>query len=115
MAYTSKKDQTVAAHRHYLKNKKEIKKRARKFLQLARIRNRKHTNAYLKEHPCIDCSEKDIIVLEFDHVRETKLDSICRMVNNGFSIKRIDKEIAKCKIRCANCHRRKTKLTYTPV
>jgi hypothetical protein len=62
---------------------------------------------YLRKHPCVDCGESDIVVLDFDHVRGTKKNSISRLrLSNG--IKTIQAEIAKCEVRCANCHRRKT-------
>lgn len=63
---------------------------------------------YLQTHPCVDCGETDIIVLDFDHVRGEKDAEISRLVANGASILRIEAEIEKCEIRCANCHRRAT-------
>ena len=62
---------------------------------------------YLSNHSCVDCGEPDPLVLEFDHLYG-KEDSVCKMCMNASSIKRIQKEIEKCEIRCANCHRRKT-------
>lgn len=62
---------------------------------------------YLKSHPCIDCGEIDPIVLEFDH-RANKEIQICDMVRAGHAISRVEKEIAKCDVRCANCHKKKT-------
>ena len=73
----------------------------------ARERNREYIWEYLKTHCCVDCSEPDPLVLEFDHLYG-KEDSVCIMCNNASSIERIQKEIDKCEIRCANCHRRKT-------
>jgi hypothetical protein len=61
---------------------------------------------YLLQHPCIDCGETDPIVLEFDH-RSDKEQNIANLIKNG-NVARIEKEIAKCDVRCANCHRRKT-------
>lgn len=63
---------------------------------------------YLKSHPCVDCGEKDPRVLEFDHVRDVKDMAISSMLRNNHSIERIQSEIVKCDVRCANCHRRKT-------
>jgi len=68
-----------------------------------------YIGSYLSAHPCVDCGEKDILVLEFDHRdRKEKEIDICQTVRHGYSIDRIKKEILKCEVRCANCHRRKT-------
>jgi hypothetical protein len=63
--------------------------------------------AYLMEHPCIDCGEPDVVCLEFDHVRGKKRGNISRMLGDH-PWSTIENEIAKCVVRCANCHRRKT-------
>lgn len=66
-------------------------------------------NSYLKDHPCTDCKETNIVVLEFDHVRGEKKQDISRMVNSC-SIQAVKEEIGKCEVRCANCHRMATYL-----
>ncbi|MES1975847.1 MAG: hypothetical protein V4472_25595 [Pseudomonadota bacterium] len=63
--------------------------------------------AYLAEHRCVDCGEDDPTVLEFDHVRGKKIRAIASMTV-GYSWPMILAEIAKCEVRCANCHRRRT-------
>lgn len=67
-----------------------------------------YTYDYLLFHSCVDCGENDPIVLEFDHVRGKKRNAICFMIGRGCSLTSIKKEIEKCEVRCANCHRRKT-------
>jgi len=62
---------------------------------------------YLKKHPCIDCGETDPIVLEFDH-RGDKLGNISQFVAWGKPKQVVLDEVAKCDVRCANCHKRKT-------
>jgi 5-methylcytosine-specific restriction endonuclease McrA len=62
---------------------------------------------YFETHPCVDCPESDPIVLDFDH-RENKEFDISVYLRSGGSLKKLVLEIAKCDVRCANCHRRKT-------
>lgn len=70
--------------------------------------NRERMWAYLHHHPCVDCGERDPIVLEFDHLDPTtKTTEVGRMLAD-YTWTRIEQEIAKCEVRCANCHRRKT-------
>ncbi len=79
-----------------------------KFLNRERKRKiREHIWNYLSSHSCIDCGENDPIVLEFDH-RSDKIMAVSQMTKVGYGITKIDEEIAKCDVRCANCHRRKT-------
>ena len=64
---------------------------------------------YFKENPCIGCGESDPIVLEFDHkdgVKKTK--GVGKMILENYSWARVEEEIGKCDVRCANCHRRRT-------
>lgn len=62
---------------------------------------------YLEEHPCVDCGESDILVLDFDHIKDKK-NEVSRLAMGRCSWKNIMEEINKCEVRCANCHRRKT-------
>ena len=73
------------------------------------LENIKFVVEYLKHHPCVDCGESDPIVLDFDHIAEKKLD-VSRMIFSQNGIAAIKTEIAKCEVRCANCHRRITAL-----
>lgn len=62
---------------------------------------------FLKNHPCVDCGESDIVVLEFDHVKGKKLANVSQMWRDNWSESLLLEEIAKCEVRCANCHRRR--------
>lgn len=66
--------------------------------------------AYLLANPCVDCREADVRVLDFDHrVGVDKHAEVMRLAQNGYSVKRVMGEIAKCDVRCRNCH---AKVTY---
>lgn len=56
---------------------------------------------------CTDCGENNHIVLDFDHLKDKKY-NVSRMIHDGFSWAAIKKEIAKCEVVCANCHRIRT-------
>ena len=75
------------------------------------IENRRKIFDYYKSHPCVDCGEKDPMVLEFDHRDGVdKFDNVSTMIRD-YSWENISKEIAKCDVRCANCHRRRTAIS----
>ena len=62
-----------------------------------------------KEKGCKDCGIKDTRVLEFDHLPNfEKVNNISSMVTYSLSLVTIKKEIEKCDIVCANCHRIRT-------
>lgn len=92
----------------YHKNKLRIKPAKQCHLDRQRQRARVTIWNYLSTHPCVDCGEKDILVLDFDHVRGEKKFGIGNAVRLGYSLSVIELEIVKCEVRCANCHRRKT-------
>jgi hypothetical protein len=74
-----------------------------------RIRIRTKLYEYLSDKKCIDCGEDDPIVLEFDHQDpKTKIKNVASMLSGHYSWSSVLSEIMKCKVRCANCHRRKT-------
>ncbi len=88
-------------HSHYRNSHNESREKLRE--QSAR-----KVFEYLINHPCINCGESDPIVLEFDHRnRDDKIESVSILVRNS-SWKRIEFEIQKCDVLCANCHRRKS-------
>jgi hypothetical protein len=105
MAYKDAKDQAAAAKRHYEANKQKIKDRSKK----KNIENRKRNKEYIafvkSLYSCVDCGESNPLVLEFDHVRGKKKSNVSDMGNQSYSLKTIQKEIDKCEVRCANCHR----------
>lgn len=72
-------------------------------------RDREYINK-LKNKPCMDCGVKyPSFVMEFDHRDpSTKYAEVGNLASSHWSIKRIDLEIAKCDLVCANCHRIRT-------
>jgi hypothetical protein len=92
---------------HYSKNRKYYVDKARRNAPKGIENIRRKMMEYLDGKSCIDCHESDPVVLEFDHKNpEQKEYSISEISRRSW--KRTLKEIDKCVIRCANCHRRKT-------
>jgi hypothetical protein len=83
------------------------KERRRQYTKDAGKRKMQLIFNYLLAHPCIDCQESDPMVLEFDHLFD-KEDAPTYLAMTLRSDRHILKEIAKCEVRCANCHTRKT-------
>jgi len=92
---------------YYLRHREDMARKinAAKFQRI--WTNKQYVYNLLQESGCADCGEKDPVVLECDHVRDKEKD-VSLLLAGGYSLERILKEIDKCVIRCANCHRRKT-------
>lgn len=92
---------------YYNKNKEKAIEYSKESNKIITKRNREFIYKYLLQNPCIDCKEKSPILLEFDH-RSDKKYNISDMITKGYSLISLQKEIDKCDVRCANCHRIKT-------
>ena len=94
---------------HYSRNKSYCANKARVRNDSIKRELRCQILAYLATHPYVDCRETDPVVLDFDHRDESdKFANIADMLKRRISWSRIEAEIAKCDVRCANCHRRRT-------
>jgi hypothetical protein len=93
---------------HYQLNKKAYITKAAKWNKANAEENYVHLIEYFTTHPCIDCNESDIEVLEFDHKKcALKEFTISKRLKTSPWVTLV-KEIEKCDVRCANCHRKRT-------
>jgi hypothetical protein len=100
--------QAAYRHAHYLANRDDYVRREVARMAGYRVANRTLLLAYLLDHPCVDCGEADPIVLDFDHRDpSTKRNEVARLATTK-PWPQVLAEVAKCEVRCANCHRRKT-------
>lgn len=74
----------------------------------ARERNRLNLWRYLLEHPCVDCGERDPVVLEFDHVEPRQGKCVTSLLSSACSWGGILKKIGTCDVVCSACHTRRT-------
>jgi len=108
MPYKNREDQLAYGREHYKKNKDKYKERTRKRNKEQRQRNKEYVNFIKSLSCCVDCGEENPVLLEFDHVRGKKRSNISDMSRQSYCIATIQKEIEKCEVRCANCHRQVT-------
>lgn len=83
----------------------ERKKNFNEYRNIRRKFNSLKVDEYLKSHPCIDCGESNIKVLEFDHRDpQEKRASLSHLKSQAYSLDALQEEISKCDVRCINCH-----------
>lgn len=99
---------SVAQRKYYAENKDSYNLKVYQSRAARRGKARAYVKKYLSKHPCVDCGNSDIVVLEFDHVRGKKINGVGKMVAEGYSLAKIIEEIEKCEVRCCNCHRKAT-------
>jgi hypothetical protein len=89
-----------------------------KKLQISRSAesNKKRNKEYrekindLKDTPCMDCGNRfPPVCMDFDHITDNKITDVSSMVRrNRYTWEKIQAEIDKCELVCANCHRIRT-------
>lgn len=90
------------------KNRNFDKKNDKYQKQVIRLKTiKKFVYDYLSKKECIICSEKRIPALDFHHLNDKNF-NVSDGIKNGYSLDKIKKEIEKCNILCANCHRVET-------
>ena len=79
-------------HTNYMKNKYQEKKQAIQELK--------------SECSCAKCGDKRGYLLDYHHLNpKEKETTVARMTSNYYSLEKIQQEINKCIVLCANCHR----------
>jgi hypothetical protein len=95
--------------RHYAENRDYYLTKASKARQEVDARHLRLLVDYLTGHPCVDCGETDVRVLQFDHIDpELKNAAVSLLLRRRVDWTTIRAEIDKCQVRCGNCHRRRT-------
>jgi len=82
----------------------QYKRRARRATRIKALE-------YVAEKGCCECGERDPRVLEFDHIHPADKDyDVAKLFADGYSwgAEKLRAEIRKCRVICANCHRRHT-------
>ena len=95
------------AAEHYKNNSDSYKARTKRDRPKLYAQGDQYIKEHLRNNPCVDCGESDIRVLQFDH-RDSVGNKALRVGHYRSSLGRLIQEIAKCDIRCANCHMRRT-------
>ena len=94
-----------ASRRYYQKNKEYYRNKKKENLNRKILLVNK-----IKNVPCMDCNNMfPPMCMDFDHRNsEDKVESISNMVRSYIGLEKLLREIAKCDIVCANCHRIRT-------
>lgn len=96
----------------YYRNREASIEKAYAQRRIQRQTAKEYVNA-LKADPCTDCGGQfPPVAMQFDHLRDKEY-GIAAMVSNGLPVHRIQAEIAKCELVCANCHAIRTQKRRT--
>jgi hypothetical protein len=107
--YMGNEAKRIYDNAYHARRSPEAKQRKVKLQDERRVRNMMALRRYKADRGCADCTEKDPIVLEFDHRDPARKSfNIGNCTKSGWSLERLLQEVAKCDVVCANCHRRRT-------
>jgi hypothetical protein len=106
-----RRERAAYPERHRAHARAWVERNLERHRQTVRRRKREVADfirAYKAAHPCERCGEAHPACLEFHHRdRAAKTANVSEIgVRRGWSIARVRAELAKCDVRCANCHRK---------
>lgn len=87
---------------HYEKNKKKYIDKAKRNTE----EYRRQYYEWLSHRSCVDCGNKDVRVLEQDHLYDKSFNISSKI--GSMTIASLMPELEKCETVCANCHRIRT-------
>lgn len=113
MPYKNREDQKAYQKeyhkRWYVKNKDNRQKQVAERRLVKKIEASELINKFKTSTGCKDCGyNAHSVALDFDHLN-SKSYNISAMVADGYKTDAIQKEMLKCEVVCANCHRVRTK------
>ena len=71
-----------------------------------RERKNQEFKSFKRTLKCSRCPEDHIACLDFHHLDPTTKEKSVSKVAKDWSLERLKKEVAKCIVLCANCHRK---------
>lgn len=105
--YAANREKVNAKHKEYQQREKsnpETKKLARARQQRKRERIQGYIRGLKMGKTCTKCGFPDYRALVFHHVDPvSKVDRVSKLIGCG-SLKKVQLEISKCVLLCANCH-----------
>lgn len=97
-------DRTSAARRRYASDPKwkaQVQQKTAEY----RLRNQTYVNELKARTPCADCGiSYPHWIMQFDHLGTDKSGAVSVLAARPVSLTRLQAEVAKCEIVCANCH-----------
>ena len=110
MPWKDKSKYKSEAYREYMRDYQRSWHQRNRARRIAKVYERKERiwefyNQLKATLECARCGENHPATLQFHHRDPQKKDfNLSEAVNDGYSIERIKKEVAKCTVLCANCH-----------
>ena len=101
----SKEDKLETRREWYQKNNESEQKRLRVSNKKRKVEKLKWIQNYKRSKGCCQCIENEPVCLDFHHIsddKEANIASVC----TSWSQERLQKELDKCIVICANCHRK---------
>lgn len=102
----SKKEKLETRKKWYKKNILTERVRIKKSNKIRADRIKKWVFNYKAKRGCYKCPENDPVALDFHHKDETLKEGNIGTIITTWSEEKLKKEINKCIVICANCHRK---------